>query len=137
MELLSAITNSVLSITRQVIFDVKKCGAYMRMVVMTLVNRVESGKWPANLVRGRCSQGRRGGEEQGAAEGKGPTRRALAAGVDAAAGKGPCGGKVRVPQGRAGAGGKQRRSLESLSCGFRFFCYNRCRCAASGCGAVW
>lgn len=43
MELLSAITNSVPSITRQVIFDVKKCGAYMRMAVMTLVNRDESG----------------------------------------------------------------------------------------------
>ena len=43
MGLLSAITNSVFSITRQVIFDVKKCGAYMRMVVMTLVNRVKSG----------------------------------------------------------------------------------------------
>ena len=55
MELLSAITNSVLSITRHVIFDVKKCGAYMRMVVMVLVNRVESGKGRANFVRGRCS----------------------------------------------------------------------------------
>lgn len=43
MELLSAITNSVPSITRHVIFDVKKCGAYMRMDVMTLVNRDESG----------------------------------------------------------------------------------------------
>lgn len=43
MELLSTITNSVPSITRHVIFDVKKCGAYMRMVVMALVNRVESG----------------------------------------------------------------------------------------------
>ena len=63
MELLSAITNSVLSITRQVIFDVKKCGAYMRMVVMTLVNRVKSGKWPANLVRERWLQGGGSGEE--------------------------------------------------------------------------
>ena len=36
----------------------------------------------------------------------GATRRTLAAGVDAAAGKGPRGGKVRVPQGRAGTVGK-------------------------------
>ena len=55
MEWLSAITNSVLSITRHVIFDVKKCGAYMRMVVMALVNRVESGRGRAHFVRGRCS----------------------------------------------------------------------------------
>lgn len=55
MELLSAITNSVLSITRHVIFGVKKCGVYMRMVVMALVNRVENGKGRAHFVRGRCS----------------------------------------------------------------------------------
>ena len=32
------------------------------MVVMTLVNRVESGMWPANLIRGRWLQGGRGGK---------------------------------------------------------------------------
>ena len=37
----------------------------MRMVVMALVNRVESGKRRANFVRGRCSQGGRSGEGQG------------------------------------------------------------------------
>ena len=43
MELLSAITNSVFCIARQVIFAVKKCDAYMRMAVMNLVNWGESG----------------------------------------------------------------------------------------------
>ena len=43
MELLSAITNSVFCIARQVIFTVKKCDAYMRMAVMNLVNWGESG----------------------------------------------------------------------------------------------
>ena len=58
IELLSTITNSVLSITRQVKSDVKKCGAYMRMVVMTLVNRVESGMRCNIFIRGRCSEGK-------------------------------------------------------------------------------
>ena len=58
IELLSTITNSLLSITRQVKSDVKKCGAYMRMVVMTLVNRVESGMRCNIFIRGRCSEGK-------------------------------------------------------------------------------